>query len=130
MSVNLRKHVQIHASGEARTYVAGSQTVTFVPLSIRRKSNRKLLEPPIGATGVLSAPSYDLSLIKTLGKAYYWQRQIDEGVYEHATDLAKKLKLEPGWVAEVLRLTLLAPSLVQAVLEGRHATFAGFARAR
>jgi hypothetical protein len=47
------------------------------------------------------------------------RRQIDEAVYEHATDLAKKLKLEPGWVAEVLRLTLLAPSLAQAILEGR-----------
>ena len=118
-AINLRKHVQILPNGEARTYVAGSQTVTFVPLTIRRKSNRKLLTPPTGEPSAICAPNFDLPLIKTIGKAFYWQRQIDEGVYEHATDLARRLKLEPGWVAEVLRLTLLAPSLVQAILEGR-----------
>jgi hypothetical protein len=118
-TINLRKHVQILPNGEARTYVAGSHTVTFVPLTIRRKSNRKLLMPPTGAVSAIGAVNYDLPLIKTLGKAYFWQRQIDEGVYAHATDLAKKLKLEPSWVAEVLRLTLLAPSLVQSILEGR-----------
>jgi hypothetical protein len=116
---NAKKHVQIHADGVAQTYVAGSATVTFVPLIIRRKSNRKLLLPPTGATSITGVPNFDLPLIKTLGKAFYWQRQIDDGVYEHATDLARKLKLEPGWVAEVLRLTLLAPTLVQAILAGQ-----------
>jgi hypothetical protein len=33
--------------------------------------------------------------------------------------LARALKLEPGWVAEVLRLTLLAPDIVEAILNGR-----------
>lgn len=37
----------------------------------------------------------------------------------NASDLAKQLKLELGWVSEVLRMTLLAPDIVQAVLEGR-----------
>ena len=35
------------------------------------------------------------------------------------TELARQLRLEPGWVAEVLRLTRLAPDIVQAVAEGR-----------
>lgn len=33
-----------------------------------------------------------------------------------------RLKLEPGWMAEVLRLTLLAPDIVEAILDGRVTT--------
>jgi len=42
-----------------------------------------------------------------------------EGRYPTTTDSARSLKLEPGWVAEVLRLTLLAPDIVEAILDGR-----------
>jgi hypothetical protein len=37
----------------------------------------------------------------------------------NATEVARQLKLEPGWVAEVLRLTQLAPDIVQAILDGQ-----------
>ncbi|MDE2260297.1 MAG: hypothetical protein KGK17_08250 [Betaproteobacteria bacterium] len=36
----------------------------------------------------------------------------------NATELARRFKLEPGWVAEVLRMTLLAPDIVQAIVDG------------
>lgn len=58
-------------------------------------------------------------MIRTIGKAFYWQRLLDSGEVASATDLARKLKLEPGWVAEVLRLTRLAPDIVQVILDGR-----------
>ena len=44
-------------------------------------------------------------MIRTIGKAFYWQKLLDSGEVANATDLARQLKLEPGWVAEVLRLT-------------------------
>ena len=58
-------------------------------------------------------------MIRTIGKAFYWQRLLDSGEVANATDLARKLKLEPGWVAEVFRLTRLAPDIVQAIMDGR-----------
>jgi hypothetical protein len=58
-------------------------------------------------------------MIKTLGKAFYCKRLLEEGRYPTTTDLPRSLKLEPGWVAEVLRLTLLAPDIVEAILDGR-----------
>ena len=57
-------------------------------------------------------------MIKTLGKAFYWQRLLDEGKYATATDLARAFKLEPGWVAEVLRMANLAPEIIEAILDG------------
>ena len=59
------------------------------------------------------------ALIRTLAKAFYWQGLIDSGEVANASDLARNLKLEVGWVCEVLRMTRLAPDIIRAILEGR-----------
>jgi hypothetical protein len=113
-----QRAVHIETTADARSYVSGGQRVTLVPLTIKRRQNRKLLIPPtLDAT--TATGGYDAPMIKTLGKAFYWQRLIDEGVYPSTADLARTLKLETGWVAEVLRLTTLAPDIVAAIFEGR-----------
>jgi hypothetical protein len=114
-----RRAVRIETGGEASDFRSGPQRVTMVPLTIRRRHNRKLLTPPPGEHSVLGAEGLDAPMIKTLGKAFYWLRLLQEGQYESGNELARAFKLEPGWVAEVLRLTLLAPDIVEAILEGR-----------
>jgi hypothetical protein len=111
--------VRIEVGADARSYVSGRQRVTMVPLTIKRRQNRKLLIPPTPAEAARASGGLDVPMIKTLGKAFYWKRLLDEGRYPTATDLARALKLEPGWVAEVLRLTMLAPDIIEAVLDGR-----------
>ena len=111
--------VRIDIGGDARNYTIGQQRVTVVPLTIRRKQNRKVMIPPTGDGSELGTGGHDLPMIRMLGKAFYWQRLLDEGRYPTANDLARSLKLEPGWVAEVLRLTTLAPDIIESVLEGR-----------
>jgi hypothetical protein len=111
--------VRIDIGGDARNYTTGQQRVTVVPLTIRRKQNRKVMIPPPGDESVLGTGGHDLPMIRMLGKAFYWQRLLDEGRYPTANDLARSLKLEPGWVAEVLRLTTLAPDIIESVLDGR-----------
>ncbi len=114
-----QRKVEITMTGEARQFDAGGRSVTFVPLSIKRRSYSKVLVPPPGSKSVRIKSSFDLPLIRTLGKAYYWQRLLDTGTVTNATELARQLRLEPGWIAEVLRLTRLAPDIVQAILDGR-----------
>ena len=118
-TANPRKRaVQIEVGTDARSYVSGGQRVTLVPLTIKHRQNRKLLIPPApDATG--AAGGFDAPMIKTLGKAFYWKRLIDEGVYPTTADLARALKVETGWAAEVLRMTMLAPDIVEAILDGR-----------
>ena len=111
--------VRIDIGGDARNYTTGQQRVTVVPLTIRRKQNRKVMIPPDGDDSILGTGGHDLPMIRMLGKAFYWQRLLDEGRYPTANDLARSLKLEPGWVAEVLRLTTLAPDIIESVLDGR-----------
>ena len=118
-ATNSRKRtVRIEVGADARSYVSGGQRVTLVPLTIKRRQNRKLLIPPAPDAATVTG-GFDVPMIKTLGKAFYWKRLIDEGVYSTASHLAHVLKLEPGWVAEVLRMTMLAPDIVEAIFEGR-----------
>ncbi|WP_042426967.1 hypothetical protein [Comamonas granuli] len=118
-TANPRKRtVHIEVGTDARSYVSGDQRVTLVPLTITHRQNRKLLIPPApDATGAVGG--FDAPMIKTLGKAFYWKRLIDEGVYPTTADLARALKVETGWAAEVLRMTMLAPDIVEAIFEGR-----------
>jgi hypothetical protein len=113
------RNVRVEVGSDTRNYLTGHQRVTMVPLTIRRKQNRKVLTPPAGERNASGFGGLDLPMIRTLGKAFHWQRQIDENQYANASDLARALKLEPGWVAEVLRLTTLAPDIIETILDGR-----------
>ncbi len=117
--------VKSRQSSPVRQYSTAENRVTFVPLSIKRRHRRTLLIAPPGDvdSGVLCAgpqgtPSFELPLIRTLGKAFYWQKLLDSGEVATITALAHQLNLEPGWVAEVLRMTRLAPDIVHAILSG------------
>ena len=68
-TVNLRKRaIHIEVGADARSYVSGGQRVTLVPLTIKRRQNRKLLIPPVPDA---TAGGFDVPMIKTLGKAFY-----------------------------------------------------------
>ena len=114
-----RRAIRVEVGNDARSYVSDGQRVTLVPLTIKRRQNRKLLIPPTPESAAATTGGLDAPMIKTLGKAFYWKRLIDEGVYPTTADLARALKLEPGWAAEVLRMTMLSPDIVEAIFEGR-----------
>jgi hypothetical protein len=113
------RRVVVTPSGKPRDFELGGRSVTFVPLAIKRRHSSKLIVPPVGEKFVKSTSTFDLPLIRTIGKAFYWQRMIDTGEVANATELARRFRLEPGWVSEVLRMTRLAPDIIRAVLEGR-----------
>lgn len=113
------RRVVVTPSGKPRQFEMAGRSVTFVPLSIKRRHSSKLIVPPAGGTFVKTTSTFDLPLIRTIGKAFYWQKMIDTGDVANATELARRFKLEPGWVSEVLRMTRLAPDIIRAILEGR-----------
>ena len=113
------RRVVVRASGTPRQFEVGGRSVTFVPMLIKRRHRSKLVVPPVGTDFVKATSSFDLPLIRTLGKAFYWQRMIDTGEVSNASELARGLKLDVGWVCEVLRMTRLAPDIIRAILDGR-----------
>ena len=113
------RRVVVTQEGKPRPFEVAGQSVTFVPLAIKRRHNSKLIVPPAGTDSPKAASSFDLPLIRTLGKAFYWQGLIDSGEVANASELARDLKLEVGWVCEVLRMTRLAPDIIRAILDGQ-----------
>jgi hypothetical protein len=57
--------------------------------------------------------------VKALNRAFRWRKMLDEGVYATIEDLAKAKGIGKTYVSQVLRLTLLAPEIVEAILDGR-----------
>ncbi len=95
---------------------AASITVR-VPLAIRRRPGRKTVVSPKGAASPAPARA-DPALVKALARAHRWQRMLDEGRYASISEIAAAEKLDRGYLGRVLRLTLLAPDIVQAILDG------------
>jgi hypothetical protein len=102
-----------------------ADTVTVrVPLAIRKRGGRKVVVSPDGSV-LPTAPQHvatnaDPALLKALGRASRWKRLLDDGTYASVSDIARAEKLDRTYVGDILRLTLLAPWVVEAIVEGRH----------
>ena len=105
--------------GEVRRSLRNGQYVTHVPLQLRKRGARKVLIPPPGADAVSMETHVEHPLLLALGRAFYWQRLLDDGEYEDADALARGIEQERTVVRQTLRLTLLAPDIVRAILDGR-----------
>lgn len=104
--------------------MSGATHVTVrVPLKIRRAPGRKMVVTPVPATG--ASPTIparaDPAVVKALARAFRYQRLLDEGKYASITEMAAAEKIERGYLGSLLRLTLLAPDLVELILDGRAA---------
>jgi hypothetical protein len=93
-----------------------------VPLAIRRRGGRKLVVTPDGgsARGAMPARTRaDPALVKALGRAHRWKRLLESGRYGSLAELAAAERIDRSYLGKMLRLTLLAPDIVEAILDGR-----------
>ena len=99
-----------------------SDTITVhVPMAFRQRGGRKLIVSPDGAAMPAVAPRHNIDnvLVKALARAFRWQKLLDRGAYSSIKEIAAKEKIDPSYVGDVLRLTLLAPDIVEMILDGR-----------
>ena len=97
-----------------------AQTLTVrVPLAVRKhRGGRKLMIAPGSATSRGSSAA-DTTLVKALARAFRWRHQMETGRYGTINELAAAEKINSSYVSRLLRLTLLAPDIVDAILDGR-----------
>lgn len=96
------------------------QTVTVrIPLVFRKHGGRKTVISPDGETWEPRSPLVDGALVKALARAFRWRRLLDEDVHGTFAELAKAERVSQSYVSRLLRLTLLAPDIVEAILDGR-----------
>jgi hypothetical protein len=103
----------------------GHVLTVSLPLSVRKQGGRKRVVVPDGAPA-WSQPSarVDSTLIKAIARAHRWKNMLESGSYASVAELAAAERINPSYLARVLRLTLLAPDLVETVLAGKEPSLA------
>ena len=96
-------------------------------MRFQRRGGRKRIVAPDGSAIVPSSkPQPDNTLLKALARAHRWQRMLEGGEYGTLAEMADVERISRSYVCRVLRLTLLAPDIVERILDGRPT--AGLAR--
>ena len=91
-----------------------------VPMTFRRRGGRKLIITPDGTVGnPTSQPVANNAVVAALARAFRWRKLLNDGVYVNLEDIARKEKLCPPFVSRVMRLTLLSPDIIEAILKDR-----------
>ena len=94
-------------------------TVTLhVPFRIVKRGGKKEMQMPEGAT---QPRRTDNTLVKALARAFRWKRMLESGEYATIAELAEREGIASSYMTRVLRLTLLAPDIVEAILDGKQA---------
>lgn len=88
-----------------------------VPFRVVKRGGRKEIRPPEGAPQTRRS---DSTLVKALGRAFRWKRLLESGDFATIGELAEHERIAHSYMTRVLRLTLLAPDLVEAILDGTH----------
>ena len=92
-------------------------TVTLhVPFRVVKRGGKKEMQLPEGAT---QSQRTDSTLVKALARAFRWKRMLESGEFVTIAELAEREGIAPSYMTRVLRLTLLAPDIVDTILEGR-----------
>ena len=83
------------------------------------RGGRKCPWRPTAATCAEFEAQPDGTLMKALARAWRWQRMLDDGIYTSVSEIGDAENISKSYVSRILRLALLAPDLIEAILAGR-----------
>lgn len=83
---------------------------TFLPLQFRRRGAQRVI--------VDDRYVHDVKLLEGVARAFYWQHLLDTGVMKSGSDIARAEGLHPSVPNELMRLTLLAPDIIEKLMIG------------
>jgi hypothetical protein len=104
----------------AETRLDRSTLIVRIPMRFQRRGGRKRIVAPDGREiARASKPQPDGTLVNALARAWRWQKLLDNGVYGSVSEIGDDENISKSYVSRILRLALLAPDIVEAILVGR-----------
>ena len=98
----------------------GTTIIVHIPMTWKRLGGRKAIIAPDGsAAWALAKPRPDETLIRALARAHRWKGMLEDTAYRSAAEIAEAEKVTCSFVNRLLRLTLLAPDIQEAIIDGR-----------
>ena len=83
-----------------------------IPMSFRSCAGRKRIVTPDSET------SFTDPMITNIARAFRWQALIDSGKFSNVHELARAIGKDDGYVSRIIRLTLLSPEIIHAIIAG------------
>lgn len=106
--------------GTCRWHFDGEVITVHIPMTFAQRGGRKvILAPDGGDAWAPMQPSPDDALIRALARAHRWKRLLEQRQYRSAAELAEAENVSRSFITRLLRLTLLAPDIVEVILDGR-----------
>ncbi|MCQ0971529.1 hypothetical protein T7987_07075 [Sulfitobacter faviae] len=99
----------------SRTQIPDTVTLN-VPFRVVKRGGRKEMQLPDGA---VQPRRTDSTLVKALARAFRWKRMLESGEFATIVELAEREGIAPSYMTRVLRLTLLAPDIIEGILDGK-----------
>jgi hypothetical protein len=97
----------------------GDCIVVHIPMTFKRRGGRKEIIMPDNAQAFDGGtPNTQKPLVIALARAFRWQELLETGKAASIASLAKRLKVDRAYVSRILGLTLLAPDIVRAIMDG------------
>jgi hypothetical protein len=96
----------------------GRTAVVSISVSFLQRGGRKQILSPSGTAPWSPAPRVDGALVKAVVRAHRWRHMLERGEYSSSADLARAEKVNDSYLSRVLRLTLIAPDIIEAILSG------------
>ena len=98
----------------------GRTLIVHVPMTFKTRGGRKLVVSPDGVPSwARPRTRIDNAMVKALARAFRWRKLLETGVYATVEEIAAAEKINTSYVSRVLRLTLLAPDIIETILDGR-----------
>jgi len=90
-----------------------------IPMTFKKRGGRKVIVLPDGSNGhPVPAAAIDNTMIKAVARAFRWQKLLENGTYTCLDDIARSEKIGASFVSRYYRPVLLAPDIVEAILDG------------
>jgi hypothetical protein len=102
------------------TRLDGSTLIVRIPMRFQRRGGRKRIVAPDGSEiAPTTKPQPDGTLVKALARAWRWQRVLESGQVATLAEIADAERINRSYVCRVLRLTRIAPNIVERILAGQ-----------
>ena len=97
------------------------RTLTIqVPMTFKTRGGRKLVISPDGVPSwAKPCTRIDSTMVKALARAFRWRKLLETGVYTTVEEIAAAENINPSYVSRILRMRLLAPEIVEMIVDGR-----------
>lgn len=93
---------------------------TDITMNFKIRGGKSVMILPDGTRAIAQREAtIDSAMIKTLARAFRWQRLLNEGVYTTMDEIAEAENIGASYISRVVKLVNLAPEIIELIMSGK-----------